>query len=802
MASNKFRYPPAPGHGGDTFSDNLVGLQLTDGSAQMTMGNFTNQPQNSTLLSTPKQHIDVFSSPITLDSLNIGDLEMARVTVKNNLEIFINTDTSDISNLVLYGSLKKRFSVATQSIINNFPAALYVDGVDENLLSGNTTATNIVYSTSEDATTFNVNVNVISNPFDIEFTTNGNLLDSPISPQQILNNLNEFGQTASTVTGIAEGKIAQLRNLTNEFQQYCLSFSGNINTHEYQIKEFTPQSVGTNTITFKVSGKPFGNNTNVTTRFFIKPTLNNSEKQFKMFMGVEKMLLNRDITPIYTSTFKMLRETTQGITYIDEIRKTWPLQDEINLDITTPNYTDYLKSLALLGEELDDQKTNLISRFLTTAVLKEFDTSDQKVEKTLQVYGRNFDDVKTFVDGIAYMTNVTYDGKNNIPNELIKNFAHTLGFSTPTTLDNDKFLDSILGVTKPQYSGSSISKTPAELDIELYRRILLNMSYLFKSKGSRKSIEFLLELVGAPPALVEFNEYVILADKRISTNRFEESWDPISAGTYTTGTIKYSIPFQTFYTATATTSHPFVRSDYPIDEDGYPTIPRINNNYFFQRGAGWFERTETHTSDLIVNSEASTVTGCTPTLQMKFREFTWGGFWTMGQYSNQFNAPYLDRFWRFPLMHFGFGLERIIDDKKSWVREDKYHIIDDDFPIFTSQIKIDPTDSTSDPDGKEFKLWIASMGCNLLADKKRTLFDELVTHSNNGVFPLQRKELHSKIQYIELIQRLRCGIKSVTREHAFKERGSYYGVKDERLVCGFKCEKCRPKFKYWTSINI
>jgi hypothetical protein len=44
--------------------------------------------------------------------------------------------------------------------------------------------------------------------------------------------------------------------------------------------------------------------------------------------------------------------------------------------------------------------------------------------------------------------------------------------STPTTLDKDKFLDSVLGTTKPLYSGTSISKTPAELDIELYRRIL------------------------------------------------------------------------------------------------------------------------------------------------------------------------------------------------------------------------------------------------------------------------------------------------------------------------------------------
>ena len=33
--------PPSPGNGAGTFSDKLVGYQITDGTAQFTMGNFT-----------------------------------------------------------------------------------------------------------------------------------------------------------------------------------------------------------------------------------------------------------------------------------------------------------------------------------------------------------------------------------------------------------------------------------------------------------------------------------------------------------------------------------------------------------------------------------------------------------------------------------------------------------------------------------------------------------------------------------------------------------------------------------------
>jgi hypothetical protein len=52
MASNRFRYPPSPGNGSDTFSDNLVGNQITDGSSQMTMGTFSVEQEYGKFLRT------------------------------------------------------------------------------------------------------------------------------------------------------------------------------------------------------------------------------------------------------------------------------------------------------------------------------------------------------------------------------------------------------------------------------------------------------------------------------------------------------------------------------------------------------------------------------------------------------------------------------------------------------------------------------------------------------------------------------------------------------------------------------
>ena len=61
----------------------------------------------------------------------------------------------------------------------------------------------------------------------------------------------------------------------------------------------------------------------------------------------------------------------------------------------------------------------------------------------------------------------------------------------------------------------------------------MNTSYLCKSKGTRKAVEFLLRFIGAPPALVEFNEYVVLADNKINLNQFNSLFATISGGSVT-----------------------------------------------------------------------------------------------------------------------------------------------------------------------------------------------------------------------------------------------------------------------------
>jgi len=754
----KFYYPPAPPSGAGTFSDDLVGFQYTQGSAQMTLGNFSID-DNSSARHSRNFDLGGFSGPITLEQLSAGDTHLITANLNNSLLVEFNYDNSDVTNFVLYGSLKDRFRVAVQQIVNFFPAALHFNGINQVYGSTGNTIDSMSYDTIYDRTTLTISKLKVSNPFDIEFTTAGEIeLDNSLKMDYLIDDPTT-GKITTTTLKAKTGKISPLRNFSLEYKKYSLSLSGS-GTTEYPVVDYTPIEDGDNNLVIVISGSPFGKTaTTSNTKFYIKPNNFETQTQFNNFDSVESFLLNQKSAPQYTAEINLPRQTDNGRNYSLKQNITWEKQDLWNIDVSTEKYTSYLESLVSIGDELDNYKTNLVSRFLTTGALKDFDSGDRKVEKTLQIYGRSFDDTKKFIDGIAYMNNVTYDSKNNIPNQLLRNFAKMLGWKTPSTTTREQFLDTVLDRYEPQYSGESIGMTPAELDIEIYRRILMNTSYLFKSKGTRKAIEFLFRFIGAPEALTEFNEYVVLADCRIrmgkpntpkdprcdrlfallnaSTNIGPKKcppgmiWDPvdqrcekphpgvnpkskvsqfgpgttpissniiqiqqaieilgcdddstpgflsqfqqISGGVSTTQ--QYILDPVTNLTqlSSITSSHGFVRGDYPIDDQGYPTKPRETTHYYFQRGAGWFEETDEHHGETIIDVDNSVLSGCTPKVVTKLNQFSWGGFFgdlPPGVTSNDPGAPYLERFRRFPYMDIGFGLTPVVDDKKSWITID------------------------------------------------------------------------------------------------------------------------------------
>jgi len=638
MALKKFICPPTPATGAGTFSDDLVGFQLVEGGG-LTQGNFefitaTNEKENRNF------QTGIFSDPINLENLGLDSIAQSKIIAEKNFKVYPNFDLTQITNFTQYGSMTKRMSVSVEKIINYFPAAIesFVLGSD---FSTGVTADNIVYNQDFGQTTFELNVAKIFNPFDIDFT-----------------------QNATRNLSLREVEVSYLRNMTTQFANYALF----LNDVAYNVVRIVPTtSLTSGVLTIVVEGNPFNLQTFTYDELVIRPNDRVVNQIFnENFDEVERFLLNRNVTPVYTSSFQVPKEAEDGTYYITTETATWPKKGNWNLDIITNSFTNYLVKLNDISESFDLYRTNLVSRFLTTGAFKDFDTPGQKVEKVLQIYGRSFDETNKFINALAFMNSVNYNTGNDIPSALLKNLAQTLGWNIGISpISEDAFLDSVFGQpsgSKSQFTGVYEQPTPDALNYQYYKNIILNAAFLFKSKGTRKSIENLLRLVGAPEAIVEFNEHVYVADRKINMKEFDTQFLKISGGTYaqslpvldpTNVFTIFGVQYTGFTTTTVIQDANITRFDYPVDSNGYPSAPDETETYFFQSGSGWFEQTPAHRALPNVNLTSSVFTGTNPNFQTYLVPYTYG-------------QDYINRFRKFPYMDLGFKLFYTVDNNKSW----------------------------------------------------------------------------------------------------------------------------------------
>jgi hypothetical protein len=635
MAVTKYTCPPQTASGEGTFSDNLVGLQLVSGGG-FTQGNFEfttglTEKTNRTF------SIGSFSDPISLETLNIDDIAQSKLLVAKNFQVYPNYDLSEITNFTLFGSLSKRLSVSVSKIINFFPGGMEVFS-STTTFNVTKTADNISYDSVADETYLEIYASVVRNPFDLDYTVN--------STRNLL---------------LKEIVVSPLRNFSVEYQNYSLFVNG----IEYEIVTFTPLNDGDTTLKFYISGNPFSGQSFSYDTLLIRPTDYYVNKVFnENFDQVENFLLNREVSPIYTAYFNTPVERDNGTYVFSYEILTFPVNGVWNLDISGIPFNSYLTKLSNIANSLDLYTTNLISRFLTAGAIKEFDTQDQKVDKILQIYGRSFDETKKFIGALAFMNSVHYNVGNDIPSQLLKNLAQTLGWNNNISpITNEQLLSSVFSAGENTFTGLSKGQTPEELNYQYYRNLILNSAYLFKSKGTRKSIEALMRLIGAPDAITEFNEYVYVADQKINLSQFGEQYAQISGGTYVQQlpildvSDIYSImgnQYTGFTTSSQIQDVSVTVLDYPIDSFGFPSMPAVSDSFYFQIGGGWFESTPQHRMPQQIDLTNSVFTGQNPDYQTVLQPFNYGD-------------EYLQRYRDFPYMDLGFKLKKITDNKKSWI---------------------------------------------------------------------------------------------------------------------------------------
>ena len=458
---------------------------------------------------------DKFVSLLDFNINNISEVKNINLFTQ---KITINNDKRKLSNYSYFSSLHESFRTAINNCINKFPGSLYISNVFEE--------------------------NIINNIFDIVYDSQNNITSFRIPSYYIVNNFN---------INIYSNKSEFLdeRDITVNYKNYEVL----LNNQTYKLKDFTgiTNNKQGGYVNISVEGNLFNNPSfkTVSLSFHIKLTDNKFYEIYnRVFSSLEKHLLSLETSPKYLSTFEVpiFNEDLNDYEFIfkDFI---WLTSDGYNIDIEGIRFTDYVNNLLSIAKIYDDLKSNLILRLLVPENILLFDrTNNNVIKKLLNTYGRLVDDVKVFIDSLTYIKNVSYDKIENIPDLLVKNLATELGWEYESILDDDTIVNNLFDFDL----NDNIQKTTSEINIEFWRRLIINTNWFLKYKGTSNVIKGLFNFIGAPEALLQLNEYVYLTDKLVNINDLTEQ--QIS-------------PF----------GEPI------IDNENYPLFPRDNQEFYFQQ---------------------------------------------------------------------------------------------------------------------------------------------------------------------------------------------------------------------------
>ena len=541
------------------FSPDLVGFQLTKGTPLFTLGNFgvtvNLDPKTDTYFNT-----GIFSNPYTLENLDLTEQE-SELLVSNDIYTTLNLDPTDVSKFSYYGSFVEFLRVSIEGIITKWKGSLYITD-DEGGFSRTVKNTVLGYSYNSltNKSTIKIPTLFVQNKFDL-----------------ITNDLGGLILDARDISNI---KLSYTNyEIKNDYGTFnLLGYTGNTENVNPYIDvvvegEAFPTLTGSSYGTFKYHLKP---KDNIVDRLF-----------FDTLTDFENILLNRLSSPRYSSTYESPVDTESGT--LLSVRKTftWPTTDGFNIDIDTTKYSQFISDILKMASDYDRFRGNLMTRRFISNSIIEFDTEGEgdnsqgrKIDKLLKIYGREFDEVKKYVDSIQDAHVVTYDKKNNMPDELIKDMARTLGFEAIKSVSDNQLLSYIAKSNEIIFSGHSRSMSTKEIDTELWRRLVINAWWLFKSKGHRKVIEFLVKLFGLNECLVNIDECVyVVKDKLDVEETFAKIEEILNRDLLSGDTIDTVTPGQIIEVD---------RDEYPIDEQGFPRTLPNRPDYYFQMHGFWY----------------------------------------------------------------------------------------------------------------------------------------------------------------------------------------------------------------------
>lgn len=178
----------------------------------------------------------------------------------------------------------------------------------------------------------------------------------------------------------------------------------------------------------------------------------------------------------------------------DDTSMTWPYDSGVRMLSTTSTVVDWYNSVSLLAEKFDKENKNALLNNIPSYI-KNKEENDQFLLFVTMI-GQHFDIIYFFNKAIERSRGVNYSSKNGIANKLLYEKLKSFDWDAKNLAANSKLWEYVLGMDT---DGNVKQLTAAkQRNSEIWRRILNNIPYLLKHKGTKRAVHALLACYGIP----------------------------------------------------------------------------------------------------------------------------------------------------------------------------------------------------------------------------------------------------------------------------------------------------------------
>ena len=184
-----------------------------------------------------------------------------------------------------------------------------------------------------------------------------------------------------------------------------------------------------------------------------------------------------------------------------------------NFDITSSNHMFFV-SQSSVTELYDVANKNYLVKHVPEFIKE--DSSNLEYLTFLEMIGQHFDIVWSYINGINRVRKVENKVVDGISDKLVYELLESFGWDPKQPFSGQELWQYAFGLNKDgnvignnNSQGNSITPgyTPEQARNQVWRRILNNLPYLLKHKGTRKSINAILACYGVPSSLLSIVEF-------------------------------------------------------------------------------------------------------------------------------------------------------------------------------------------------------------------------------------------------------------------------------------------------------